>query len=88
MAKYRVLAVDDEMSSNKKLFENLFKGDPDFSMGLAETWSEYNKERLRAFDAILLDVNLDHWGKTLQDAFKIVEGERPVVLVSQYWEEI
>lgn len=87
MAKYRVLAVDDEMSSNKKLFENLFRDDPDFSMDIAESWDEYNKDRLRAFDAILLDVNLDRWDKTLREAFTIAEGECPVMLVSQYWPE-
>ena len=87
MAKYRVLVVDDEMSSNRKLFENLFRDDPDFSMDTAEIWDEFYKKRLQDFDALLLDVNLDYWGKTLQEAFKVIEGKCPVVLVSQYWIE-
>ncbi len=87
MARYRVLVVDDEMTSNENLFKRLFQGDSDFAWEPASTWDECNKDRLRAFDAILLDVNLDHWGKTLLDAFKIVEEKCPVVLVSQYWPE-
>ena len=87
MAKYRILVVDDEMSFNKKLFENLFSGDEDFLMETAQNWSDYCSKQLSQFDAILLDVNLDQWGKTLQDAFKVVDGACPIVLVSQYWTE-
>jgi hypothetical protein len=44
MAKYRVLVVDDEIASTRILFENLFKGDPDFSMDTAESWDEFHKK--------------------------------------------
>lgn len=87
MAKYRVLIVDDEMSSNKKFYDNLFGGDADFSMDIAESWLDFIGKRLNEFDAILLDVNLDHWGKTLHDAFNVLNGRCPVLLVSQWWHE-
>lgn len=88
MPNYRVLIVDDSISSNRKLFENLFQNDDqDFSVITAESWNDFYKKRLQDFDVILLDVNLDDWGKTLQDAFKVIGGKCPLVLVSQYWAE-
>ena len=40
------------------------------------------------FDAILLDVNLDDWGKTLVQALAEIKRSCPVVLVSAKWNEL
>lgn len=85
MHKYRVMVVDDDMPSNSKLYERLFQDAADFEVCPARDWNEYNTEKVKEFDAILLDVNLDKWDRTLKEAFEVVGNLCPVVLVSRQW---
>lgn len=89
MASYSVLIADDQPHNIKPLVERLFqnKAKADFTWRIAEGWSEFCKFLTHDFDAVLLDVNLDGWGKTLGEALEQIGGKCPVVLVSQFWEE-
>ena len=88
MADYRILVADDRLGEVGKHYERLFSGDPAFSWEPASRWSEYIRLLGNSFDAVLLDVNLDAWGKTLVEALGEVKRSCPVVLVSAKWDEL
>lgn len=87
MPKFRVLVVDDSISSNRKIIARLFDEDTDFAPVIAETEAEFCSARICDFDAILLDVNLENWGMTLLQAFAIIKNLCPIYLMSQRWIE-
>jgi UDP-2,3-diacylglucosamine pyrophosphatase LpxH len=85
MTSYSILVIDDQPGQTKKLFENLFKGDARFNFDQAQTRSEFENANIDRYDAILLDINLSHWGMFVSDALAIIGKRSPVVLVSREW---
>jgi len=87
MTEYRILVADDRLGSVKERYERLFLNDESFSWDSVDNWEEYRKRLDMGYDALLLDVNLDEWGKTLLDALAEIRSPCPVVLVSSVWHE-
>ena len=86
MVGYNVLIVDDQVKTNELLYQRLFQNDDAFTMYMAKDWTDFTKQA-KNVDAVVLDVNLEDWGKTLAEALEIIGGKCPVVLVSKYWAE-
>lgn len=88
MAKHLpVLVVDDDLNSAKPLFDRIFEVSGEMAPQYAESWSQLTQLRLERFAAILLDVNLDKWGRRLDEALELVSNRCPIVLVSRWWQD-
>lgn len=87
MNNYSILIADDQSDTTKPLFKRLFDNDESFSWHMAETWSEFSDPNRNKYDAIILDINLDEWGRTLEEALSRTGEDCPVVLASRCWDQ-
>ena len=85
MPKLKILVADDDPNSSKPLFDRLLTDNDEFDPLYAETWQDFAASDFRSFAAVLLDVNLQKWGRSLSDALGLIGDITPVVLVSRWW---
>ncbi len=87
MPRCRILVVDDQADANAERFRRLFEGDESMVYDIAESWDDFRGRVEKDTDVVILDINLDDWGKTLHEALDVIGPECPVFLASQYWDE-
>ncbi len=85
MSATNVLVVDDDLNSTKPLFLKLFDEDTSLLVSYSESWEEFEREKLSKYSVVILDINLDKWGKRLTEALSIIEDRVPVILISRWW---
>ncbi|QDG40081.1 response regulator [Alteromonas mediterranea] len=89
---FKLLAVDDQIDRNRLLYNNLAEPKKSitfkFDLKYSSSWECFLATDCSEYDAILLDVNLQHgWGVSLLDALKHIGHSCPIILVSYDWKE-
>ena len=87
MSSFRVYVADDRAAETEATYGRLFGESEEFHWEMAKSKKAFQRADLRAFDAILLDINLDKWDMALGEAVRFIERSCPIVLVSQLFGE-
>lgn len=88
MIKYKLLVIDDEVSTRDEIYENVLGGPENFALQFIRNVDDVEKNiNSTNVDGYIVDVVLENWHLNLKDVFDKIGDKGPIILVSNKWKE-
>ena len=84
MIKYKLLVIDDEVSTRDKIYDNVLKSSENFDLLFIRNVDDVEKIiNTTKVDGYIVDVVLENWHLNLKDVLDIILEKGPIILVIQ-----
>ena len=88
MMKYKLLVIDDEISTRDKIYENVLGVSGFFDLIFIRNVDDVEKNiNSTNADGYIVDVVLENWHLNLKDVLDKIGDKGPIILVSNRWKE-